>query len=93
VVSALLASREGSLGQNNAGGFHNERVDQIAVEAATELDEAKRLALITEALEIAKDEVAYIPLHQQPIAWAMRDGVEVPQSADEYIRLWFANVQ
>ncbi len=93
VVSALLASREGSLGQNNAGGFHNERVDQIAVEAATELDEAKRVALITEALEIAKDEVAYIPLHQQPIAWAMRDGVEVPQSADEYIRLWFANVQ
>ena len=93
VVSALLASREAGFGQNNAGGFHDERVDEIARSSATELDEPKRQALVTEALQIAKDEVAYIPLHEQPIAWAKRTNIEVPQSPDEYIRLWFARVQ
>ena len=92
VVSSLLATRSGTLGGNNAGGYTNARVDEIAKLASPELDEAKRLALMSEALKISKDEVAYIPLHQQPQAWAMRNGVEVVQHPDEYIRLWYAKV-
>ena len=50
--------------------------------------------MLVEALEDrAHDDVAYIPLHQQPVAWAVRDGVDVPQFPDEYVRLWFANVK
>ena len=35
----------------------------------------------------------FIPIHQQPVAWAMRTNVDVPQFADEYVRLWFATIK
>ena len=35
----------------------------------------------------------FIPIHQQPVAWAMRTNVELPQFADEYVRLWYATIK
>jgi peptide/nickel transport system substrate-binding protein len=49
--------------------------------------------MLVEALKVAREDVAYIPIHQQPVAWAMRDNVELPQFPDEYVRLWFANIK
>jgi peptide/nickel transport system substrate-binding protein len=47
----------------------------------------------TEALMIAKDEIILIPLHQQPMAWAITDEVEeMPQFPDNKPRLWFAKM-
>jgi peptide/nickel transport system substrate-binding protein len=57
-----------------------------------ELDETKRRAYLTEALKITRDEAYFIPLHQQPVAWAMKKNIDVPVFADEYVRLWFARV-
>ena len=53
----------------------------------------KRNAMMTEALKIARDDVAIIPLHQQPLAWAVRDGVSIPLTADNKPRLWYAKVE
>ena len=52
-----------------------------------ETDVAKRQALISQASKLLQEDVAYIPLHQQQIVWAARQGVEVPQTADNYIQL------
>jgi peptide/nickel transport system substrate-binding protein len=93
VLSALFHTREGSLGGNNPNGLSDPRLDELTQAATAELDEPKRLALLTEALKIARDEMYFVPLHQQPVAWAMTDRVEVPVFADEYVRLWFAKVQ
>ena len=60
--------------------------------AGVELDNAKRIPLMSEALMIAKKEHLFIPLHQQPVAWAMKKTIEAPVFADEYVRLWFATV-
>ena len=49
--------------------------------------------MLAEALKIAHDEALFIPLHQQPVAWAMKSTVDVPQFADEYVRLWFAQMK
>jgi peptide/nickel transport system substrate-binding protein len=49
--------------------------------------------MMTEAFKITRDEAYFIPLHQQPVAWAMRRSVEVPVFADEYVRLWYAQVK
>ena len=68
------------------------RIDELAQKAGVELDETKRRAMLTESLKIARDEAYFIPLHQQPVAWAMKANVEVPQFADEYVRLWYAKV-
>jgi len=92
ILTAQLSARKDGRGQNNFGGYDNPAIEEIVAKAAVEQDNTKRLALITEALRISNEEVAYLPLHQQPIAWAVRDGIDVPQFADEYLRLWFAKV-
>jgi peptide/nickel transport system substrate-binding protein len=93
VLSALLASRKDGFGGNNPNGLVHARLDELTRLSGVELDEGKRRAMLTEALKIAHDQVLFVPLHQQPVAWAMRDAIDVPQFADEYVRLWFANVK
>jgi len=92
VLSALLASRADGYGGNNPNGYTDARIDALTRQAATELDEGKRRALLTEALRITRDDVVYLPLHQQPVAWAARSAVEIVNFPDEYVRLWFARV-
>ncbi len=93
VLSALMASRKGSFGGNNPNGLSDPRIDELAAKAGVEMDEAKRRAMLTESFRIAREEVQFLPLHQQPVAWAVKQSVEVPQFADEYVRLWFAQVK
>lgn len=92
VASALLHTKTGSLGGNNPNGLSDPRLDDLTRRSAVELDEPKRRAMLTEALRIVRDEAYFIPLHQQPVAWAMKKTIEVPVFADEYVRLWFAQV-
>ena len=93
VLSAILATKQGGFGGNNPNGLSDPRLDTLNKSASTELDEPKRRAMLSEALKIAHDDAMFIPLHQQPVAWAVRDGIEIPQFADEYVRLWFARVK
>jgi peptide/nickel transport system substrate-binding protein len=92
-ISALLAAREGAFGGSNSAGLNDPKINELTRQMSVELDETKRRALMVEAFRIARDTVAYIPLHEQPVAWAVRQNVEVPQFADEYVRLWFAQVK
>ncbi|WMS43506.1 ABC transporter substrate-binding protein [Acuticoccus sp. MNP-M23] len=91
-VRAMLATRDGEMGGNNPNGYSNARVDEIAKLAGEETDDEKRLAMISEAIRIARDEIAFIPLHQQPLAWAARDNVELIQFPDNYFRAWHYKV-
>jgi len=67
--------------------------NQLTAAMAQELDKEKRQKLINEAARIAQDDVATIPLHQQVIVWAARDGVEVVQPADNAFYLRWATVK
>ncbi len=93
VLSAILASRKETFGGNNPNGLVNARLDELARTAGVELNEEKRRGMLAEALKIAHDEAMFIPLHQQPVAWAMKVNVDLPQFPDEYVRLWFAQVK
>ncbi len=93
VLSSLLVAQKEGYGGSNSSTYTNPKIEDLTRKSAQELDEPKRRAMLVEALKIAHDDVAYIPLHQQPVAWAVRDGVDVPQFPDEYVRLWFANVK
>lgn len=92
VMSALLHTPGDRMGAWNPGKFSNAEIDALTASVAVELDAAKREAMMSEALRIARDEVAIIPLHQQPLAWAVRDGVNIPITADNKPRLWYATV-
>jgi peptide/nickel transport system substrate-binding protein len=93
VLSALLHTKGGRMGAWNPGGYSNATIDKLTDAAAVELDPDKRKAMMTGALAIAKDDVAIIPLHQQPLVWAVRDGVKLTVTADNKPRLWYATIE
>ena len=88
----MLATPGGEYGTFTPAGYSNPRVDELTKAVATEVDPEKRNAMMIEALMLAKDDIAWLPLHQQPLSWAARDTVEVPQAADDLVRLWYARV-
>ncbi len=88
LLSDVAATRTKTEGGLNAGGYSNPAFDAVLPKIASELDTAKRTALMGEATAIIRNDVAYIPLHQQPITWAARKGVELRQAPDNQLRLW-----
>ncbi|UYV38020.1 ABC transporter substrate-binding protein [Rhodobacteraceae bacterium D3-12] len=92
VLSAMLATKDGNYGTFTPPGYSNPKVDELTRAVAIEVDEPKRLAMMQEALMLAKADVPWLPLHQQPLSWAARDTVKVPQAPDDLVRLWYANV-
>jgi peptide/nickel transport system substrate-binding protein len=76
------ADGSGGRGQFNNGGFSNARIDALTDMVLVEGDTAKRDAMILEAFKIMHDQVGYIPLHQQALAWGTGKNVELVQRAD-----------
>jgi peptide/nickel transport system substrate-binding protein len=94
VIRAILASRgRPGIGMTNNAGYSNPRVDELEPLIATELDPAKRQAMIDEVAKIVQDEVGFIPLHQQRITWAAKDDIELTQPADNYFPMRWVRVK
>jgi peptide/nickel transport system substrate-binding protein len=92
VLAQILSSPREKLGVFNPGGYKNPQVDELIDKITEELDEPKRVKMISEAFRIAKEDVVMIPLHQQPLSWAVRDNVKIIQTADNMPRLWYARI-
>ncbi|MCP5150603.1 MAG: ABC transporter substrate-binding protein [Ectothiorhodospiraceae bacterium] len=89
----ILHTKEGTAGVFNWGDWSYPELDKLVQAAGKELDTPKRLALETQALKIAKDEIILLPLHQQPMAWAVGNDVkEMPQFPDNKPRLWYTKM-
>jgi len=85
---ALMATPgAGGQGQFNLGSYSSARVDELTKAIATETDQAKRNAMIREAMKLHQDDIGHLPLHQQALAWAMKRNVELVQLADNYMFL------
>lgn len=87
VFNSLIVcqNKEKKAGSFNLGNYCNKKVDELTKIIASETDVAKRQAAIDEAAKIIQDEVGYLPLHQQPLSWGVRDGVKVAQRADNVL--------
>ena len=87
VLYNLMATWDESTGRGrvNYGDFSNERIDEITSLIVTETDEATRNALILEAYQISHDNAYYVPLHQQPLVWAVNDSVTLSMRADDQL--------
>ena len=94
ILIQVMRSKSGSGGVFNWGEWGDPRIDALIDKAGVELDTAKRIPEMTEALKIAKDEHLFIPMHQQPMAWAMRDTiVSTVQASDNKPRLWLTQMK
>jgi peptide/nickel transport system substrate-binding protein len=82
-----------SRGEANLSGYCNKKVDAIADKVLVEPDTTKRDLLIKEAFEIAAKDFAYIPLHQQALAWGVSKKVNLIQRADNQVLFYWATKQ
>ncbi len=89
----VVHTRTGSAGLFDWGGWGMPEIDRLTDAAAGELDTPKRLDEESRALEIAGDNILFIPLHEQPMAWAVRSDVEhVVQLPDNKARHWLTRM-
>jgi peptide/nickel transport system substrate-binding protein len=80
-------------GETNLGGYCNKKMDEVADKVLLEIDPVKRDLLIKEAFEIVNKDYAYIPLHQQALAWGVSKKVKLTQRADNQVLLYWATKQ
>lgn len=91
-LNEVLRTNTRTTGGLNYGHWSNAAFDALVSQAAEAADETSRRALIRQALQIERSEIAHIPLFQQPIAWASRRGIDLRQAPDNRLRLWLVRV-
>ncbi len=83
---------EKKLGSWNFGDFSNARVDELLPMIQSEIDDAKRQAMLDESAKILQDEMAYVPLYVQPLVWGAQDNIELTQRPDNFFILRWVTV-
>jgi peptide/nickel transport system substrate-binding protein len=91
----LTASRNKDLqrGVFNVGGYANPKLDDLVTKSGVELDAKARDTMLREALQLVRDEVSVIPIHQQVVVWAAKDSVELVQNADNFFPLRYVRMK
>ena len=88
VVAGLLAALgDADVNVHNSAANSLGQLGQDSPEAvaavAVEIDPVKRQHLISGAFLIHKNEFGHIPLHQQALAWGVRENISLVQRADD----------
>lgn len=80
-------------GKFNLGGYCNTDVDALTEKILSETDAKKRGGLMKEAWGKTIEDIAYVPLHQQAVAWGVSGKVDLKQRADNVFRWRHVKVQ
>ena len=78
IFNDLVHSREGSYGTYNPTGFANAEVDAMIESLGTEVDTEARDQTIAQIWDIVQEERIYLPMHNNPLAYVMREGFHLP---------------
>jgi peptide/nickel transport system substrate-binding protein len=81
------------LGTWNSGRYTDPKVEELTKQIAVETDLEKRLKLLHEAFTIHKESFGHLPLHQQALAWGVRDYVDIKQPANDSVWLRYVNMK
>lgn len=73
----LVHTRDGSYGSYNGSRYSNPELDAKIEALATEADLEKRDAMIAEIWQFVQDERIFLTVHNQVLAYAMRDGLNL----------------
>ncbi len=71
-------------GTANRGRYSNAQVDQLTADALATVDDVKRAALLSQAVELAMDDVAIIPSHYPINTWGAKKGLKIAARSNEY---------
>jgi peptide/nickel transport system substrate-binding protein len=93
VQSIARTRTSGADGNFNFSRISDPVVDRLTDAMKSEIDVAKRNAMIREALLRIRDEVLVIPLHHQMRPWAMKAGVSTVHRSDDRPEARFTSVK
>lgn len=79
--SLVRTKTTGADGSFNLGRISDPKIDALVDAIKTELDTAKRDAMLREALVLTRDNHYYVPLHHQLRPWAMKRNVTAVHNA------------
>jgi peptide/nickel transport system substrate-binding protein len=79
-------------GNYNVGRYSNPQMDALIERIKKEGDAKNRNDLIERALLLSHEDVAYIPLHNQIIPWAMKRNIDMVHRADNRIDMRLVKV-
>ena len=91
--SLIRTKTTGADGNFNFNKISDAKIDQLVDAMKTEVDVAKRNALIREALVRTRDEHLLLPLHHQMRPWAMKAGVTTVHRSDDRPEARFTSVK
>lgn len=74
-------------GQFNLGGYCNPSVDALTNAIAVETNQVKRNTMIQDAYTTVRKDFGYIPLHEQPMSWGVKDTIQLVQRPDDILDL------
>ena len=75
---------EKGFGTVNFSGYSNKEVDALVDKGMATPDDEQREEIFKQAMRVAMEDVALVPLHMQKNIWAMRGGLSYEARADEY---------
>ncbi len=84
-LRALLAceNKEKGFGVINYPSYCNPKMDALMEEGLRTVDDKKRLVLFQEAVKIAVDDAALVPVHHQVTTWAAKRNIDYVGRTDE----------
>ncbi len=85
LLYTVLATPTAAQGQWNFGAYSNPKLDALTTKIQSELNESTRNAMIKEAFDIHAADVGHVPLHQQMLAWGMKNNITAYQRADGFM--------
>lgn len=77
IFNDLVHTKEGSYGAYNAGLYSNPELDALIESLGTEVDIEARNATIAQIWEVVKNDRVLLPIHNQVLAYAMRDDIQL----------------
>lgn len=87
VLHTLVSCRGGASGAGwlNRSGYCNQEIDALALKIGFEADQVRRNIMVKEAFSMLRNDYSYLPLHQPPLLWGVRQGIRLTQRADNVL--------
>ncbi|MBN9422631.1 MAG: ABC transporter substrate-binding protein [Bosea sp.] len=89
-MTAILATVDPAkgLGASNWGRYSNPKLDEALAKAGAEFDDARREAIIKDAVKVVMDDVGIMPLYHYKNIWASRPDLKVvPWHSDRTVAM------
>lgn len=80
---AVTSDPSKGLGTTNRGRYSNPKMDELYMQAATTMDDAKRAELLSRAADMVMDDYGILPIHFELSVWAMKNDIRYAGRSDQ----------